>query len=107
MRLASLEIEKMKAAGERKHGPAVFAQRHRADLGGHIPGAHLAAVGGAAEYVAAEAVDEIEPLLLDIPPRTLAKNGLDVDQHFDAHDVLPCLSQPANRGSGNPRTPRP
>src|SRR3954447_20814535 len=86
------------------HGTAALAQAHRADLLRHVPGADLAAVGGAAEHPAVEAVDPVEPLLLHVPQGAFAQRRLDVDQDLDAHS---CLPHPLTRGSGTPPPARP
>ncbi len=83
--LAGLEIEEVEAARQRHDGAARLAQAHRADLLRHVPGAHLPPVRRAAEHSAVEAVDPVEPLLLDIPERAFAQRGLHVHQNVDAH----------------------
>ena len=40
-----------------------------------------------AEHAPIEAVDPIEAFLLDVPKRSFAERGLDVDNDFDAHDL--------------------
>src|SRR4051794_17664960 len=107
LELARPEVEEVPAAGERDHGTAALPQAHRADLLRHVPGADLAAVRGAAEHPAVEAVDPVEPLLLHVPERTLAEGRLDVDQDLDAHGAPPSSRYPLKRGSGTPRTPSP
>src|SRR5262249_40887911 len=105
--LAGPEIEGVEAVGERADGAvAVLADGDRADLRRNVPGADLASVGRRAKDAAMQAVDPVEPLLLDVPERPLAEGGLDVDENLDAHGEPP-LSYPLKRGSGRPCTPRP
>ena len=65
--VSSREIEEMKAIGERQNRATLLAQRHRTYFVWHVPRADLATVGGASEHVTTETIDEIEPLLLNVP----------------------------------------
>ena len=88
--VSGLEVEKVEAARETiAPSPSLCNAMEPIFIG--TSRSHLAPVMRGAENAAVETVYPVEALLLDIPERSLAERGFDVDDDFDLHVFPPKL----------------